>query len=170
VFVLRTAFTWDGQPAEPGEVAEVRLDGRRLSIRAPFHGDPAPDGPPGSLWKLWEHEVVELFLLGQGDHYLELELGPHGHYLVLRLEGRRNVVEHSLPWQVRFDRAAGQWSAEAEIPHAWLPRGPLRANAFAIHGERYLVATPLPGRAPDFHRIELFRPLSAFSERPQASR
>ena len=31
---------------------------------------------------LWDYEVVELFLLNSDtEEYLELEFGPHGHYL-----------------------------------------------------------------------------------------
>ena len=44
-----------------------------------------------------------------------------------------------------------------------LPPGLAAANAYAIHGEgsarRYLAWTPVPGPAPDFHRLEYFAPL-----------
>ena len=57
-------------------------DGLRVAVDAPAHGDPPPctpeggPAPVGATWALWDHEVVELFVLGADDHYTELELGP----------------------------------------------------------------------------------------------
>ena len=85
--VIEVDTLWNGDPAQPGEAVRITLrDGGPhllLLIDAPYHGDPAPDGPPGVFWKLWEHEVVELFVLGLADRYLEVEVGPHGHHLSL---------------------------------------------------------------------------------------
>jgi hypothetical protein len=112
---------------------------------------------------LWEHEVVELFLVGQGDPapYTEIEVGPYGHYLVLKLLGERNVVERELPLTVECERGGSRWSARFHVPEEYLPPGTLRLNAYAIHGlgaeRRYLVATALGGDRPDFHRVGLFR-------------
>ncbi len=162
---LRVGSTWDGAPCRPDEVATVALedtpDGLRVSIEAPFHGDPAPTAPPGPLWGLWEHEVVELFVLGAGDRYTELELGPHGHHLLLRLEGRRNPVETLLPVDAHWERHGGRWRATTVLAPAVLPPRPWRLNAYAIHGtgaeRRYLAWAPVPGPQPDFHRLEHFR-------------
>ena len=80
--VLRIDRAWDGSPADPGEavtvVIEPHADSLVIRVDAPFHGDPPPAGPPGPTEGLWEHEVVEAFLLGPGEEYLEVELGPHG--------------------------------------------------------------------------------------------
>ncbi|MCK6504885.1 hypothetical protein L6R53_16055 [Myxococcota bacterium] len=162
--LLRVDRTWDGQAADPGEVATLALhdDGDALGVEvdAPFHGDPPPPAPPGPTWALWEHEVVELFVVGPGQRYLEVELGPHGHHLVLQLHGVRNVVARELPLDLRVTCAAGRWQARARLPRALLPPGPHLANAYAIHGRgagrRYLAWTPVPGPAPDFHRLPLF--------------
>lgn len=167
---LRIQTTWDGEAAEPSEVAEIRLEtgagggGPGVLVDAPFHGDPPPPGSPGSTPDLWHHEVVELFVAEATDdasavRYLEVELSPHGHYLVLRFEGVRRPVEEGLPleYEARIDRAAARWTGEARIPPEWLPPGPLRVNACAMHGtgddRRYLTSAPLPpGDAPDFHQ------------------
>ena len=131
-----------------------------MRVDAPFHGDPAPPGPPGRRPGLWEFEVVELFLVGSGGRYLELEVGPHGHFLALELEGiRRLSRDDVLPaWECRI--AEGRWRGELRIGLDRLPVGVDRWNAFAIHGEgkerRYLAAHPLPGEAPDFHQPERF--------------
>lgn len=161
--------TWDGAPALAAERVQTWLEraptGLLFSLDAPLHGDPPPQAPPGPTWALWEHEVVELFVLGGRERYTELELGPHGHHLLLRLEGVRRVVERMLPLDVHFSRSFGRWQARALLPWALLPTPPWRANAFAIHGlgpsRRYLAAFPTGGAQPDFHRLEAFRPLPA---------
>ncbi|PKN56886.1 MAG: hypothetical protein CVU56_13665 [Deltaproteobacteria bacterium HGW-Deltaproteobacteria-14] len=161
---MRVAHTWDGAPIPAGERAHIRVTALprhlRLDVDAPFFGDPPPPGPPGPTGALWEHEVVELFLLGPGERYTEVELGPHGHHLVLRLEGRRNPVATLLPLDFTARVGGARWRGVAELPVALLPPGPLLVNAYAIHGvgpaRRHLAMTPVPGPAPDFHRIDAF--------------
>ena len=53
---------------------------------------------------LWDYEVVEVFFLGRSDRYLEVEMSPHGHFLVLKLHGARKLVETMIP----IDYHAGQ--------------------------------------------------------------
>ena len=171
---LPIALLWSGEPCREGERASITLtrvpDGSLLlSIDAPFHGDPPPDSEPGPTWALWEHEVVELFLLGDKERYTEIEVGPHGHHLVLRLEGRRKVVEKLLPLDLAIAHAGGRWTCTARLGQGLLPSGELRGNAYAIHGagegRRYLAWAPVPGDGPDFHRLEHFRALT-LTERP----
>ena len=164
---LRIDKSWDGVPLPAGEQVAVYVsaDGTGLvvDVVAPFFGDPPPPGPPGPTWALWEHEVVELFLLGAGDRYLELELGPFGHHLLLRLEGRRNIVEKLLPLDVVTTRGPTHWTATARLPAALIPAGPHRVNATAIHGQgagrRFSAAAAMPGAQPDFHRLDCFVPV-----------
>jgi hypothetical protein len=156
--------TWDGVPVGDDEraVIDVRIDGDDLvlAVTAPFHGDPPPTGPAGSREALWEHEVVEWFIVGNDGKYLEIELGPHGHFLVLQLDGVRNAVARGLPiaYEAHIDGAT--WRGVARIPPAYVPVGPHRVNAFAIHGvgagRRYLASTALPGAKPDFHQPDRF--------------
>lgn len=163
---LVIASTWDGQPVGADSQAEIELkwsaDTLSLTFVAPFRGDPPPPGPPGPRWELWNHEVLELFVLGDEEHYTEIELGPHGHHLVLRLEGRRHVVERELPVDYASQIEGERWSGEAKLSRDFLPEGPLRVNAYAIRGvgdERvYFAAYPVPGAQPDFHRLEHFGP------------
>ncbi len=164
---LVVACTWDGVPVGPDEHAtlELQLEGEELRVRveAPFHGDPAPHGPPGPCDGLWEYEAVELFLLGADERYLELELGPFGHHLLLELHGARRRVAGPLALDYAAERRGARWSGRARLPRARLPRDLHAANAYALHGigaeRRYLAAQPVGGAAPDFHRLERFAPL-----------
>jgi hypothetical protein len=135
---------------------EVRVD-------APYHADPAPPGPPGSTDRLWEHEVVEVFVAGAQENYLELELGPHGHFLLLLLRRRREVDRQGIAVAYEAQIERGRWRGRAVVPVALLPPGPHALNAYAIHGRepgrRYLAWSPVPGPAPDFHRLECFAPV-----------
>jgi hypothetical protein len=166
---LRLAIerTWDGRPALPEEHAELNLaaDGQllRIDLKARFHGDPAPAGSKGPTDRLWEYEVVELFVSGADEHYLEVEVGPHGHYLALQLEGPRNIVASRLEIACEVHRSSDYWTAQLEVPLCLLPAAPRLVNAYAIHGtaaqRRYLAWQPVPGERPDFHRLDCFAPL-----------
>jgi hypothetical protein len=166
---LVIASTWDGRPVGPDE--RVRLfiavvDGAWcIRFDAPFHGDPAPDGPAGSRDGLWEHEVVELFVVGEDGQYTEVEWGPHGHHLLLRLGAPRRVHDRGHALDYVCSVGAGRWRGESRIPAALMPERPVAWNAFAIHGmppaRRYLAMSPLPGATPDFHQPGRFPRLQA---------
>mgnify|MGYP001564523490 CR=1 FL=1 len=170
---LTVCTLWDGTAADKSESVTMRLELRReelvVEVEAPYHGDPAPPGlpGPGPTDALWEHEVVELMLLGDDERYLEVELSPHGHYLALQLQGPRRTVHSGLHLGVRSAIQGHRWRGRAEIPGCWLPSGLSRLNAFAMHGvgpaRRYLCwrAASTPGPRPDFHRLEAFGQLSA---------
>ena len=167
--LVEVGFTWDGAIAPREERVFVTLEptrgGLALTVEAPFHGDPPPDGPVGSFDGLWNHEVVEVFVSGLAPAgapvpYLEVELSPHGHHLVIDLYGVRNPlrIREDLPYEAKI--LGGRWQGEALIPWTWLPARPNRFNVYAIHGEgegrRYLAMTPVPGPKPDFHRLDRF--------------
>lgn len=170
--MLRIGQTWDGVPLPAERQATLSLFadplGLLVRVDAPYFADPAPPGPPGPTPGLWEFEVVELFVAGPGTdadlRYLEIELGPHGHHLALSLRGVRRPVESGMPLDYRAEIVGERWRGEACVPWAWLPAGPHRGNAYAIHGvgagRRYLAMSPTLGEKPDFHQPERFAPLA----------
>lgn len=141
-----------------------------IRVDAPFADDPAPPSPRGSLDGLWKYEVVEVFLASptSPERYLELELSPHGHYLALLFDQPRERSAVAPPRVSSFDtsRSAGRWTGRATVEietEALDLRAPtLKANAFRLAGDprRYELASPLPGRTPDFHQPEHFPELS----------
>lgn len=159
--------TWNGMAVDPPECGTVEVaviaDALTVRVEAPFHGDRPPALPAGSTDGLWEYEVVELFLLGEDDAYLEIEMGPHGHFLVLQLKGARRVVNKGLPIVYSCEINGQRWRGTAVVPLSYLPQGADRANAYAIHGHgenrRYLAAFPTGGKYPDFHRLSAFAPI-----------
>lgn len=164
---------WDGGAARSDERATIEAawdadtDTLRVTVDAPWHGDPAPPASvpraPGQAEGLWNHEVVELFLAGAGGHYLELEFGPYGHTLALAFAApRQRTPLGPAPISVAVSRVVlpCRWQAIVHVPAIMLPPAPHAANACAIHGpasaRRYLSATPLPGPRPDFHQPARF--------------
>ena len=163
--VLSVGMTWDGRdvPEPQHSRLTLRIDGPRfqLDLDAPFHDDPPPPHPAGRCPELWKHEVVELFLLGSDERYLELEMGPRGHYLALELNGARKLVRDDILLDYETERYADRWLARCVLPTSALPRGLGACNAYSMHGvgdeRQHLAVFPVPGRRPDFHRLECFQ-------------
>ncbi|EGD73863.1 hypothetical protein PTSG_05558 [Salpingoeca rosetta] len=178
--VLRSAIatTWNGKEVPPEQHVHVELipplasdaSHFKVTVDAPFYDDPAPEANAGSTMHLWDYEVAELFLLGDDQRYLELEFGPHGHYLALKLHGPRNLIEQELPLEytaniTRTEDGKARWHGTAIIPASYLPPNPSQFNAYAIHGvdqaRSYMALFPSTGSEaePDFHRLQYFQPL-----------
>lgn len=180
-YSTRIKTTWNNESIAAEQFISISMhySGEDLIIlvHAPFYNDPVlPDWSkkPGTFDKLYEYEVVELFLLNsQNEHYLEIELAPRGQYLLLELNGYRNVTRtpislKSYDVKIQHDK---HWSGRAIVSHDDLPYGIDKFNAYAIHGSgsnrTYLSLFPAPHNnpnysEPDFHRLELFQPISLF--------
>ena len=169
---MKIAYTWNGVAIPPEEevLIHVEKDGDNFifEVNAPFYDDPKPKGEASSLDGLWNYEVVEFFISGAvNPHghtpYLEVELSPHGHYLVIELLGERHRfgIKTSLDFVVK--RSKKRWHGIVTIPLSWLAPPPHRWNAYAIHGvgarRRYLAMNPTFSEQPDFHRLECFSAL-----------
>ena len=134
-----------------------------IEISAPFYNDPPPEKPAGFTHGLWNFEVVELFIVGEKQAYIELEFGPFGHYLGYRFNGIRNQdgVVSSINYVATIDQ--DRWHGKATIPLRMLPKtatSAWRINATAIHGPTdgriYQSHIALPGDKPDYHQPAVF--------------
>ncbi len=168
--------TWDNQLIAANAKIDFHMEFKNnhkqelkdlvIKVWAPFYNDPPipANASEGSMDKLWEYEVAEVFLLGSDDHYLEIELGPKGQYLLLQLHGYRNVTKY--PLFIDYYKAKiedNRWTGEAHIPGIYMPPDLHKFNAYAIHGtdpkRQYLSLFPTPYgkyKDPDFHRLEYF--------------
>lgn len=179
-YVLET--TWDNRIPDDAPqifigIKPKQKDGIEVKVDAPFYDDPKLpphlESKPGRVDGLWDYEVVEVFFLGENLKYLEVELGPKGHFLVYSLQGRRNVTEHDLMLEqysanIYKSSESGEqrWRGDAFIPFQFLPPNLTSWNAYAIHksetDRRYMSLFPVPQgkfNAPDFHRLEYFQPI-----------
>lgn len=164
---FRMERDWFGKALGSEFVSRIDLSWSEKSLNivfsSPYFGDSPPATPEGPTWELWNYEVIEFFFLGEDEEYLEVEIAPKGHYLVLQLKGKRNIVQKMLPLKVTCNQtSATHWEGKCEIPRRYLPGGLSHWNAFAIHGklgERHYHAL-FPGtQAPDFHQFSCYEPI-----------
>lgn len=159
--------SWCGESLGDAARVDVNLsttDTRlRVEITAPYYNNPAPAHAPGSTPRLWEHEVVECFILGDDARYLEMEFGPHGHYLLLNLHGERKLIEQGMrcDYDAHISPDGRSWVGVASVPIALLPPSPARYNAYAIHTtthmKRHMARFPNhDDDTPNFHRLSTF--------------
>ncbi|CAD6198151.1 unnamed protein product [Caenorhabditis auriculariae] len=170
--------TWDGLPLNHDPIQVdlkwhfERLSGRphkrvvRITFDAPFFDDPEPNEPPGVTDKLWNYEVMEFFFANDRGQYLEIEVGPHGHWLCLLFDGVRTTVNHGeeLELECRNKWRGDRWLGEIEVPLAYFPSRITTFNSYHIHGvddERVYAAlypvTDGTHTEPDFHRLQFFQ-------------
>ncbi|KHN83555.1 UPF0462 protein C4orf33 -like protein [Toxocara canis] len=116
--------------------------------------------------KLWNYEVIELFFANAKKQYLEVEVGPHGHWLCILHDGIRRPFNtgEELQLEVQNMFVGSTWRCVFEIPLAYFPAGVQTFNAYGIHGSGenrfYEAFTPVTDgsyEAPDFHRLEFFK-------------
>lgn len=162
---LALTQSWDRTPLEAREAstalrATLAEEFLEIEVDAPFWGDPPPASPAGPTEGLWSYEVVELFIGGEGE-YFELELGPHGHHLLLRFRQIRESFERGRPIEYHTEIRGNRWVGLARVPLEALPAPPHAFNLAAIHGvgeRRYLSAVTLDGDRPNFHQPQHFWP------------
>ena len=172
---------WDGTPLSLADQVTIHVDivdqsepSLIVKVEAPFYNDPKPIGEEKNLDGLWNYEVVELFIKGRHDKYLEIEMGPHGHYLVLVCDGYRQCFIRGIEpisYKASINPDLSRWSGTIFCPLNLLPpptdipSAPYSFNAYSIHGtepNRSYAALFVPWKAegdyavPDFHKLELF--------------
>ncbi len=173
--------TWAGLALSESEQIKIEIDfqsEQRLSIQlqAPYHRNPPPNCPKGATWGLWQFEVVEVFLVWDQDRYLEIEMGPHGHHLILGLDGIRQIRQAFVPvvyqsqiegdhWQALLLLDLGHQALKDSFVGQFKWQSMKSVNAFAIHqplekplDRRYCVAFDVAkiNEHPNFHCIDRF--------------
>ena len=187
---FKVASLWDGTKLPESEQVSVAVNVDVLpskeaclviDVEAPFFNDakPASDAPL-NLDGLWNYEVVEVFIKGRHDKYIEIEMGPHGHYLILACDGYRQCFSRRIsPISYVAKISSDRWTAKMVCPIDLLPP-PIEIpgaeysfNAYSIHNkpgvtdpqdhnDRVHAAVFVPLKAegeyeiPDFHKLELF--------------
>uniref|UniRef100_A0A7E4VQK6 UPF0462 protein C4orf33 homolog n=1 Tax=Panagrellus redivivus TaxID=6233 RepID=A0A7E4VQK6_PANRE len=170
--------TWDNRPIDHTPISIdmkwhfERVRGAphkrviKVSISAPLFDDPEPPFEPGPTDGLWNYEVVELFFANDQGNYLEIEVGPHGHWLCLLFKGQRQCINDGKDIDLLVENVFDMdvWKCELEIPLAYLPGRVTKFNAYAIHGTGkdrvYEALHPMTDKAfpePDFHRLQYFK-------------
>lgn len=66
---------------------------------------------------------MEFFFANERGHYVEVEVGPHGHWLVLLHKGYRQCFNkgEQIELEVTNRWIGSEWQCQLEIPLAYLP-------------------------------------------------
>src|SRR5262249_35216834 len=117
---------WQGENSDPERETEVRLlwspETLFLSFRSRYRTLTvfAEADPPGRRDRLWDRDVVEVFL--QPDppypgHYFEFEVSPNGCWIDLDIEhGERTDPRSGMRCRAHIDENSRIWTAELAIP------------------------------------------------------
>ena len=163
---LHVSRFWDDSACPDDRLwADVSIsqgkEGILVHVQAPMlHEQKIPDSPIGSRVEgLWEYDVVELFLVGPGHQYLEIELGAGGHFLVLGFDSIRHrcdSYEGFIPI-LRYEKTGEKmWRSALTIPWNMVPENLRALNAFAIMAGQFLAYAPVYGEQPDFHQPDRY--------------
>ncbi len=169
---LKIDKLWNGRECGDDRLwAKVTLtrsrEGLDVTVVSPMlHEQSVPQVPMGTrVDGLWEFDVVELFLVGPGHEYIELELGAGGHWLFLgfdRIHHRSQEFDRFEPL-VQFERTDEKmWRSRIVLPWDVLPENIRAMNAFAILAGNHLALSPVPGEKPDFHQPDYYPRLEGF--------
>lgn len=173
--VLPIERLWDGTVCPHAHLhgrveLAARDDGLEIAASLPHQPSPRiPAAPAGArVADLWEYDVVECFLVGAGERYLEVELGAGGHFLVLSFSAPRvrSDPHETLRPALDFSSDARGWRSRIRLEWGLVPPGLEALNAFVIAGGAHLAWAALPGSAPDFHQPARF-PRAALEPAPR---
>ncbi|TAL50165.1 hypothetical protein EPN81_03545 [Patescibacteria group bacterium] len=161
---------WDGSTCPDDRLhadafVSQTKEGILFRVDAPMlYDQKVPDAPMGTrVEKLWEFDVVELFLVGPGHRYLEVELGAGGHFLALGFDSIRHPCDvfESFSPVLRFEKTSEKlWKSSLTIPWKMVPENLRALNAFAIMAGQFLAYSPVPGQQPDYHQPDRYPSVS----------
>jgi len=199
---------WDGSPSVHNYKVKLSIVNGDLAlfVDAPFFNDAKPpenDGDPYALLargageevgnrhvQLEQYECVSIFVATgsisevpiENQEYIEILLGPHGHYLISGFSGQGDESGGDLHMLFEvmpvatINEETQRWQVKAAVPFFFLPAPgddpedslslKWRFNFCAVHelpntveGREYLSHATLPGDVPNFHQLESFVPL-----------
>src|SRR3989338_726369 len=90
---------WDGTLLALDDCVPVEVSIRptvTVRFNAKFSNPSIPVAPPGFFDGLWGYDVVEVFVAGSDGRYLEIEVGPGGHWLAYWFESYRKRADDAL--------------------------------------------------------------------------
>ncbi|MBI2475028.1 hypothetical protein HYV69_01240 [Candidatus Uhrbacteria bacterium] len=164
---LRVDHLWNGEVCQNDRVfADIEIsehqNGFNVKVESPvLHDQKIPiEAATGSRVEgLWNYDVVELFLVGPGHRYLEIELGAGGHFLILGFDRIRHCSNEYKNFQpiLSHKKTLGKtWVSELMIPWKIVPENLRALNVFMIASGQFLSYSPLPGDKPDFHQPDFY--------------
>uniref|UniRef100_A0A0N4ZFN3 DUF2185 domain-containing protein n=1 Tax=Parastrongyloides trichosuri TaxID=131310 RepID=A0A0N4ZFN3_PARTI len=138
-----------------------------ITFEAPFYDDPSPEDFSGYTPELWNYEVVEFFFSNNSGQYIEIELGPHGHWLVYAFDEYRKMRNNCEDIDLEVQNSIlpdNTWKCVVGIPIGLLPNNVSKFNVYHIHGkepnriyEALFPSTNKEQKNPDFHKLEFFK-------------
>ena len=192
--------TWNGKKSSHLYKLKLSIVHGDLAffLDAPFFDDPVPKRdeslislvPQRNLdenrhTQLAQYECISV-LIATGSHdvplesqeYIEVLLGPHGHYLITGYTGQgdekgdQSMLLEQRP-QTLINRKLGRWSSKVSVPFFFLPAPgddpndalilKWKFNFCAVHdlpntveGREYLSHAKLKGTIPNFHQLQSF--------------
>ena len=175
----RFSADWQGKNPDSRRETQVQLLWSRERLYLRFQCrfreiNVFPDAAPnGRRDKLWDRDVVEVFLQSDPSkplHYLEFEVSPNGQWIDLAID-RTNVphdlsdLKSRLKRRVYLDEARETWTAELAIPMKSLTKrfdrgATWRVNFYRVEGKSeprfYSAWSPTNTSVPNFHVPEAF--------------
>jgi hypothetical protein len=168
----QTTLDWFGErsPFQPQVAYSVSKGRLRFQFRAEKCADCDRRYQRGDFVEgLWERDVAEFFVAGEGSVYQEINISPTGAWWSASFTGYR-----SKPTEIRFeplitveesdDRWAVTFEASLDSFRPWRKLAPsqrLFSPTAILYDSKpnYFAWNHSGGGEPDFHRRELFQPL-----------
>lgn len=166
ILTLTVDRLWNGDVCPDEHVWAVlelsaEQTGLRVKVESPILSEQKIplDVPVGSrVDELWNFDVVELFLVGPGHRYFELELGAGGHFLALSFDRIRHRSNEHKTFEpiINHHKTETNWVSELIIPWTLIPENIRALNTFVYAAGQFLSMSPLPGDKPDFHQPDFY--------------
>ena len=123
---IRLTQQWNGLPIIQNECAEITVEQSAHAFTISFAAKLAktfacPGSPPGFTHGLWDYDVLEIFFARPNGSYLEIEIGPKGHWLIYEFSSYRKAIDKN-PRLLTYAYTVKNltWKGEFLVPEEWL--------------------------------------------------